>query len=285
MTDWPKAPTCWIEARTLYVSVPFTWLLPAVKTMLAQRDFLWDKAIVGGPAVRLIPTYLEGLRDTTIDLGDCPGVLQRVNPEATKSTTGCVRKCKFCSVPDTEGALVELDDWPDLPVICDNNILAASNAHFDRVCDRLELQDWSDFQGIDARLLSTHHAARLAGLPSCIVRLAYDSPTVRRQWDRAFGILLGAGFPKSRVRSYVLCGFGHSPESAWAICEYIKSCGARPLPQWYHPLDAMTYNAVLPCHREHGWDEKERDRIMQYYYKHRGEKGPQKAVDATRGME
>jgi hypothetical protein len=43
------------------------------------------------------------------------------------------------------------------------------------------------------------------------------------------------------------------------------------LPQWYHPLDATEYNAVLPCHRECGWDESEKNRIMGYYYKHRGE--------------
>jgi hypothetical protein len=28
---------------------------------------------------------------------------------------------------------------------------------------------------------------------------------------------------------------------------------------------------VLPCHRECGWDKAEKNRIMGYYYQHRGE--------------
>jgi len=35
-------------------------------------------------------------------------------------------------------------------------------------------------------------------------------------------------------------------------------------------LDATEYNAVLPCHRDHGWDDAEKNRIMGYYYQHRG---------------
>ena len=33
----------------------------------------------------------------------------------------------------------------------------------------------------------------------------------------------------------------------------------------------VEYNAVLPCHRECGWDDAEKNRIMGYYYQHRGE--------------
>ena len=42
------------------------------------------------------------------------------------------------------------------------------------------------------------------------------------------------------------------------------------------------YNAVLPCHRECGWDEAEKNKIMgYYYYQHRGEL-PNKEVSVER---
>ena len=97
MIEWPKKPTTWTEGRTLFISVPFTWNLPSVKNILMHRDFFWDKAVVGGPAVELMPEYLPKLDHVTIG-HHMPGVLQRVNPLATRTTEGCTRTCGFCGV-------------------------------------------------------------------------------------------------------------------------------------------------------------------------------------------
>jgi hypothetical protein len=269
--DWSKGPTRWIENRTLFVSVPFTWNLPQLKIELQARDFQYDKVRVGGPAVNLMPHFFDGMEHVTAG-GDYPGALQRINPAATRTTTGCIRRCSFCAVPITEGAFVELTDWPDLPIVCDNNLLAASQAHFDRVCDRLEKHTGVDFnQGLDARILTKYHAERLARIPGAIVRLALDHSRTVDQWSASFDMLRAFGIAKVRIRTYVLCGFGSDPYDAWARCKIVEARShSTALPQWFHPLDAMEYNAVLDCHREAGWNARERDRIMAYYYQHRG---------------
>lgn len=61
MIEWGKNSISWIEERTLYLSIPFTWLLADARLVLQQRSFLWDRAIVGGSAVSLMPAYFDDL--------------------------------------------------------------------------------------------------------------------------------------------------------------------------------------------------------------------------------
>ena len=94
MTDWPKDITEWHDGTTGYMSVPFTWLLPKARQRVLQRDLWVQRWVVGGPAVRLMPDYeIQGATQA-----DMEGVLQRVNPQATRTTVGCIRRCKFCGV-------------------------------------------------------------------------------------------------------------------------------------------------------------------------------------------
>jgi len=152
--DWPKKAFYWIKDRILHVSIPFAWELPKVRQCFQQRSMFWDHALVGGPAVELIPDYFADFDFVSIG-HEMPGMLQKINPLATKTTIGCINRCRFCAVPKIEGKFKELDDWPDLPIICDNNLLASSQPHFDRVIDRLKKHEWADFnQGLDARLLT-----------------------------------------------------------------------------------------------------------------------------------
>jgi len=272
-TEWPKTPTNWIEKRTLYVSVPFTWNLPEVKVELQQRSFLWDSAIVGGPAVELMPAYLTGIPNVTVG-GNIPGVLQRVNPQATRTSLGCIRRCRFCGIGRgliEPGGLRELADWPDLPVICDNNLLATTMPHFHRVIDRLCVHGWADFnQGLDARLLTIEHARRIAEIGKPIVRLALDSWGYKEAWENAVGLLRIVAIPKRAIRTYCLIGFGDGPDPAWKRCEYVQSLGLKAYPMWYHGLDQLEANIVTEQQQRIGWTEALRLGIMGYYYKHRG---------------
>ena len=269
MIHWPKRETTWQQGRTLYVSVPFTWRLPAVRAMLGQRSFIWDHAVAGGPAVKLMPNFLLGIQWVTVDTGDLPGVLQRVNPDATRTTVGCTRSCRFCAVRQLEGHFRELDDWPDTPVLCDNNLLAASTQHFDRVMDRLERHGWCDFnQGLDARLMTEHHAERIGRIPKAMCRLALDSTGYANQWHKAFTLLRKHGTAKHRIRTYALIGFNDSPDEAWGCCEWIESHKVMALPMWHHALDQLKPNIVREDQRANGWSDFERQRIMRWYYKH-----------------
>lgn len=259
----------WIKARTLYVSVPFTWELPVVKNILSQGSFEWDNAIVGGPAVCLQPTYFSGMNFVFTGY-DYPGVLQLINPLATRTTVGCPNRCGFCGVPTIEPLFKELEDWPDLPIICDNNLLASSRGHFDKVIDRLIMWGWANFnQGLDSRLLTDYHAMRIAEIKKSMVYLALDNLNYSEKWECAYDRLRSAGVNKSNIRSYALVGFNSDPAECWQRCEWIESHGIKAMPMWYHKLDALQKNIVTQQQISLGWSDYERLKIMGYFYKHR----------------
>lgn len=313
ISRWPKRPTTWITtdntcpacraweavsdgntiaclkcgfkikgsswSRTLFISVPFTWDMRSVRSLLRNRSFLWDKAVIGGPGAYLClhyyPDFLSGIPN--VEVGEYfPGVLQRVNPDATRTTYGCVRHCGFCGIgqgiiePGAFWSFWPLFDWRDLPVLVDNNILAAPREHFDRVIDRLKQWGWCDFnQGLDARLLTPYHAGRIAEIAHPIVRLALDSQLAMTEWGLAYAELRRAGIRQHDIRSYALIGYDSDPAEAWQRCEWIESVGVKALPMWYHPLNSLKHNAITDEQALLGWNDYERRRIMQYYYQHK----------------
>lgn len=269
---WPKQPTYWQIDKTLKVSIPFTWELPGVLANLRQHSIWWDNAIVGGPAVELMPGFFDSL-DYVQEGHDEPGVLQRVNQLATRTTVGCVRRCGFCAIGTgrIEGEYRELEEWPNLPMITDNNLLAASKAHFDKVIDRLVLHGWADFnQGVDSRLLTDYHAARFAEIKKPTIRLALDHMDYRDKWQEAFDRLRSAGIAKRNISSYCLVGFTSDPRESWQRCEWVESHGVKAYPMWFHALDQLQKNIVTDEQHRLGWDDEQRRHIMGYYYKHRG---------------
>ncbi len=254
------------------MSIPFTWLLPEAKRRVIQRNLFVKRWVVGGPAVALMPDFLA-VCDVEIR-SEMPGMLQFVNPLATRTTLGCTRRCTFCGIGRgliEPGGFRELSDWPDLPVICDNNLLAASGAHFDRVIDRLIAWGWCDFnQGLDAALLTPYHAGRIAEIPRAIVRLACDTDAELEVWASAVEDLISAGVARRRIRTLLLIGLEGEPADDWRRCRFVESRGLRPSPMWYHPLDAMRRDPLDDEQRARGWNDAQRRRIMGYYYKHRG---------------
>lgn len=141
---WTKRPLYWQDDRTLYASIVFSWHLPEARAKFEQGSFFWDSVVVGGPAVRMNPGYFSSLPHVS-EGDDIPGMLQRHNPEATRTSLGCVRKCKFCGVKKIEPEFRELAEWPIARIVCDNNLLACSDAHFERVIDSLLLISGVDF--------------------------------------------------------------------------------------------------------------------------------------------
>jgi hypothetical protein len=197
------------------------------------------------------------------------GVLQRVNPLATKTSMGCIRKCKFCAVPIIEPEFVELEDWPDLPIVCDNNLLACSQSHFDKVIDRLIKWKGVDFnQGLDARLLTDYHARRLSELKQPKIRLSCDSKKEIEQWNQAVDILLSNGVKKSWISTYVLIGYNSDPGEAQERINMVIKLTSRGAvyPQWFHSLDEMCINRVTAKQKGLGWTNEHRLKIMMSFY-------------------
>ncbi len=274
MIDWPRGITQWVEGDVGYMSIPFTWNLPEAVGILRQQRMGIRRWEVGGPAIMLMPGYLPEIPNVELKAYR-RGVLQRVNPEATRTTTGCPNRCDFCGIGRRliEGEFSELREWPDNPVICDNNLLAASDRHIVKVCERLASWGWCDFnQGLDARFLTAFHAKCIAWVGKPLCRLALDSVDGMPAWLRAYGRLRDAGIAKHRIRTYVLIGYDSGPKVAWDQCEFIDRMHLMALPMWFHELDVLEHNSVTDDQRVLGWDEAEQKRIMQWYYKHRGSK-------------
>jgi hypothetical protein len=155
-------------------------------------------------------------------------------------------------------------------VICDNNLLAASISHFDRVIDRLIKHGWANFnQGIDARRLTDYHAMRIAEIKEPMVYLAFDNTAYRDQWECAYDRLRSAGIVNRNIRSYALVAFNSDPVEAWERCRIIESFGVKAMPQWFHALDQLQKNVVTEKQAALGWDDYERRKIMQWHYQHK----------------
>jgi hypothetical protein len=278
---WKTGILTWEDGDTMCISVVFTWFLPRARK---YADMLRHRRVrIGGPAVDLMPEFFFGCHAEIG--GEYPGVLQRFNHLATRTSIGCPRDCDFCSVPKVaakkslamSGKLITpLSDWPDLPVLADDNLLFTPVDHFDRVCDRLEKWGWCDFnQGIDCRVLSDHHAERIARIKRPTVRMALDWSSLFDVWDRAFEKLRRAGIAKHNIRTYCILankgddGKVRSPEEAWRVCQFVENHGVKPLPMWFHGLNAMERNKVTPEQEQGGWNDYERRRIMQWFYQHK----------------
>lgn len=259
MTIWPKTFVEWIDGDTAYLSVPFTWNLPAAYQRAAWLTASGYKVRAGGPAVSLMPERMSDVAQ----IGGDVDALPRHNPDATFTSRGCIRRCPFCAVPRIEGDLRELDDWPVRPVICDNNLLACSRAHFDKVIDRLKPVSGVDFnQGLDARLLTTYHAGRLAEV-DCIVRLAWDwnGSENGNAFMAAYEKLRRARVPKNRIRVYVLIGYKDTPEDALFRLRTCWNMGIKPNPMRYNPLDAMVRDGYVGEH----WTDDLLRQYMRYW--------------------
>lgn len=264
--QWPREEYEWIYNNILHISVPFTWCLPRVQKRIAST---WMPVKVGGPAVELMPGYLKGA-----EIGhEGNGILQRINPLATRTTTGCPSRCHFCGIGRgfiERGGFRELARVHAGPLVCDNNLLAASPGHLLRVIEMLRLFGWADFnQGLDASLVTQEIADLIATIGKPIIRMALDSQGEKDVWERAYECWRKAGTPKNRIRSYVLIGFNSGPEDALDRCEWAEAHGAVALPMWFHRLDALEKNIVTEEQAALGWSDYERRRIMQWFYQHK----------------
>lgn len=249
---WLKDIASWRIGKTLYLSVPFTWMIPKAREMARLHK---GPVVAGGPAVDLNPGSLP--------TGELPGdisPLQFHNPLATFTSRGCVNSCEFCAVPKIEGKLKELDFWPVKPVVCDNNLLACTQKHFDKVIDRLKALPWCDFnQGLDARRFKPNHARRLAELKAVQVRFSFDHIGLESVVADAFRLAQKNGLKD--INCYVLIGFRDTPEEAEYKLKKVLEWGGLPNPMRYQPLDAMVFNSYI----EPGWTEGQLKDMMRYY--------------------
>jgi hypothetical protein len=248
----------WEEDGVVHLSVVFSWDLPKAYQKAVWYGSQGYRVVAGGPAVILEPSYLQGVAQ----VGGHAMALQYHNPDATFTSRGCIRRCSFCPVSEIEGDLRELTDWKPKSIVCDNNLLACSRVHFDRVVDRLKPLSNVDFnQGLDVRLLTSYHADRLAELDLKAVRLAWDHTSMESQFMAAVERLRDAGVWKRKFRVYVLIGFNDTPDDALYRLRTVRGLGLWPNPMRYQPVRAPRKNSYVAA----GWTDQELTRYMRYW--------------------
>jgi len=260
---WSKRTIYWTEedTKTVFISVPFTWNLPDAYSTCAWFRQAGYTVEVGGPAVDLMPHYLNDVADG-IGGQFKPLPLRFHNPDATFTSRGCPNRCSFCAVPRIEGDLRELIEWEPKPIVCDNNLLACSRKHFDTVIDRLKPLKGVDFnQGLDTRLLSDYHINRLKELRLKVVRLAWDNTQSETYVMKAIEQLLKAGFGHRRIQVYVLFGVQDTPDDVLYRLQTLKGLGIRPNPQRYNPLNTLKRDSYVAPN----WTDRELRRYMRYW--------------------
>jgi hypothetical protein len=252
--QWRKDIVQWRCGDTLYLSVPFTWLMEEAESIAAKHK---GKVIAGGPAVKLVGApWAETPDECKFD------VLSMHNPCATFTTRGCGNRCGYCAVPKIEGDFRELQTWKPAPIVCDNNLLMASKAHFERVIESLRPFPAVDFnQGLEARRFTRWHADLIATLHNPMIRFACDYANAKSSVADAVAIGRAAGLRNFGV--YVLIGFNDTPDDALDRLNFVRSLDIRPNAQRYQPLDAKQKNAYV--YRDGGWTEFELYRMAKYH--------------------
>jgi hypothetical protein len=212
-----------------HVSVAFTWDLPEAERLARA----WSRVApvkVGGPAT--------GMRGEEF----VPG--RYVKPGYVVTSRGCPNACFFCSVPQREGRVVR-----ELPVVqghnvLDDNLLACSALHFERVTAMLaEQKERALFTGgLEAKRLSRMHVAALKGLRPKRMFFAYDTPDDLPPLENAMGLFREAGYgSRNNLHCYVLVGYpGDTMLAAEARLNTVVRLGMCPMAMLYRDATGKT---------------------------------------------
>lgn len=211
------------EADVVYVSCTFTWDIEEAERLAAAWGQYYPVRL-GGPAIRgaYSPTFPPG---------------RFVRTGVTFTSRGCPGNCPWCLVPEREGKLVELDEIAPGYVIQDNNFLATSTNHRQRVYRMLaEQRRGAEFRGgLEAARITDEVADELRGLRIREAWLAADTAGALKPLRQAVKRLSFLGLRSNRLRCYVMIGRGEAVEQAEARLESVWGIGAMPFAQLYQP--------------------------------------------------
>ena len=199
-TDSP--PMFELDVDEVHISVAFTYDMKQAEWLEIQWRALGVPVKMGGPAFNEPGSEF------------IPGRYLKQGYVIT--SRGCPNRCTYangqkCMVPEREGyKLRELpikDGWN----ILDDNLLACSDDHINKVFDMLKRQkEKPEFTGgLEAKILKPWHAEKLRELKTARMYFAYDTPDDYEPLVYAGRLLLDAGFKVSSHTAccYVLIGY------------------------------------------------------------------------------
>jgi hypothetical protein len=180
----------------VHISVAFSW----DKVWAEVADRQWERIApvkIGGPA------YNEPGGDFV------PGLYMKRGYVIT--SRGCPNRCAFCAVPKREGGVLRELPITDGWIVTDDNLLACSPGHIERVFAMLKRQPHRPqfTGGLEAALLTPTTASRLRELRPETLFFAYDRPAELEPLAEAGRMLLDVGFTRRShdLRCYVLIGY------------------------------------------------------------------------------
>ncbi len=203
------------------VSVTFTWDRDKGQQLYRAWACRSLDIKIGGPAIY----------STQYEQQFTPGLFLR--PGVTITSRGCPKDCKWCLVKKREGDLQELEIKSGY-IIQDNNLLACSNEHFQKVCDMLSKQkEPAEFKGgLDIDYLYAWHVDLLREIRVKELWVACDRTEDLKRLDKAADLL--SDFPINKKRCYVLIGRGEETlAEAESRCAAVYEKGFLPFAQLY----------------------------------------------------
>jgi len=172
--------------------------------------YVKENMICGGSGfeyLTLLPEYIEHIKP---DYN-----LYNLKYSLGFTTRGCIRKCKFCIVPEKEGKIREhaeveefLNAKSNVVVLLDNNFLALPS-HIKKLQKYIDKGWRMDFnQGLDARLVNKENAKLLAKIKyKEIIRFAWDNIKDETEIISGLELVIKAGIRPRNITVYVLIGF------------------------------------------------------------------------------
>lgn len=206
----------------VHVSVTFTWHRKIAYDLAENWRIYYRNVLIGGPA---------------FDDEGGPFVPGRyLKNGCTITSRGCPKRCGWCKVPFSEGALRELSDIQSGWIVQDNNILACSDHHLDKVFEMLRAQKRNIFfnGGLDKHYLKPRHRELFDSIPIGELWFACDQAKDFQALEKARELL--DGIPMRKLRCYTMIGYDEETlTEAERRIERVFELGFMPFSQLYQP--------------------------------------------------
>lgn len=197
----------------VHVSCTFTWDIPEARRLA--------KAWSGIAPVKLGGVAIDGESDQPFVGG------MYLKRGVTITSRGCINACEWCQVRKKN--LIEFDEFPDGNIIQDNNFLACSKSHREKVYSMLKRQTGGAIfkGGLQASLITTETCEELADIKIKEIWMACDYDGAIKPLQQAIDMLVWHGIRKYKIYVYALIGKEEQRLRA------IRSMGVMPFAQLY----------------------------------------------------
>jgi hypothetical protein len=255
-----------LDGALFAFSAVFTWDLPRLVGWVNRvKDF--GDVRIGGPAVSAMPRYVQQQTGIAPFVGvDMRFERQPGLYKMTRTSRGCPVGCSFCIVPKIDGtAMIEYPDFSPAPVIMDDNILACSIEHQERVIERTLAQGYRVVDmnsGFEPHYFTPEAFERFRRLPLKFWRLGFDEVSEEAAVKEMMRLLRESGISSRNIRVYCLIG-NESFDECHYRAEKIIEWGGEPHVQPLIPLNALEKRPVVQ--RRYGWTEQRLADFARYY--------------------